>query len=211
MNDSSAFDTLARYRLVPVIVCGDASRAADLGKALVDGGLPIAEVTLRTPTALDAIEQLAANDQLLVGAGTVLSIDAAQQAIDRGAKFIVSPGLDEQVVQFCLARGVAVLPGVATPSELQHALGLGLSAVKFFPAEAIGGVRLLKALAGPFPGVRFVPTGGISADNLGDYLHVRSVLACGGSWMVKQDWIDDGKFAELRSAVRQAVELATSS
>jgi 2-dehydro-3-deoxyphosphogluconate aldolase / (4S)-4-hydroxy-2-oxoglutarate aldolase len=201
MHDEALISELARHRVIPLIVSEDASRAKGLGDALVAGGLPVAEVALRTNAALDIIEQLARNDKLLVGAGTVLSAEAAQQVIDRGARFVVSPGLDESVVNFCRDRDVFALPGVATATELQQALRLGLEVVKFFPAEAIGGVPLLKALAGPFPDVRFVPTGGISADNLANYLALPSVVACGGSWMVRQDWIEAGRFEQITVAL----------
>lgn len=200
-------ETLATHRLVPVIVLDEASQAEPLANALVAGGLPVAEVTLRTPAGIEAIAALKSRDDLLLGAGTVLSAEQAVAAIDAGAKFIVSPGLDEQVVAACAERKVPICPGVSTATELQRAVNLGLKLVKFFPAEAIGGVKLLKALSAPFPGVQFVPTGGIGAGNVRDYLAVPSVLACGGSWMVKRDWIERGEWDTLTNCVREAVLL----
>jgi 2-dehydro-3-deoxyphosphogluconate aldolase/(4S)-4-hydroxy-2-oxoglutarate aldolase len=207
---SDCLAAIARHRVVPVIVCDSPQHADPLADALAEGGLPVAEVTLRTPAALDVIAQLARKPQLLVGAGTVLTVADAKRAIESGAQFVVSPGFDRQVVDYCLAARVTVLPGVATATELQQALAAGVEVVKFFPAEAIGGTTLLKALAAPFPQLRFVPTGGIDAENLHHYLSIPAVLACGGSWMVRRDWINGGDFAAVAAATRAAVELAQS-
>lgn len=211
MTGSHELATITKVRLVPVIVCDDPTAADPLSAALVEGGLPIAEVTLRTPAAFDIIERMAKHSGLLVGAGTVLSAEQADRAIEAGAAFVVSPGLDEGVLSACQRRDVPVLPGVATASEVQQAVNLGLQNLKFFPAEAIGGTKLLKALSGPFPKVRFVPTGGIGPENLKDYLSLPAVLACGGSWMAPRDWIQRGEWERLTQAVREAVQLVAKS
>ncbi|MEN1677980.1 MAG: bifunctional 4-hydroxy-2-oxoglutarate aldolase/2-dehydro-3-deoxy-phosphogluconate aldolase [Planctomycetota bacterium] len=197
--------------LIPVVVIDDVAQAVPLGEALVEAGLPVAEVTLRTPAALGAIERMAAVENLLVGAGTVLNADQAKRAIDAGARFVISPGLDEAVVQCCHDRDIPAAPGIATATEAQRAVGLGLELVKFFPAEAIGGAALLKALAAPFAGLRFIPTGGVSASNLTDYLSLPSVAACGGSWMVRREWLRDGQWDRVKESVRDAVAIASET
>ncbi|MGI9455537.1 MAG: bifunctional 4-hydroxy-2-oxoglutarate aldolase/2-dehydro-3-deoxy-phosphogluconate aldolase [Aeoliella sp.] len=210
MSNVSPIDIIRKLRLVPVIVCDDPTYADDLAGALVEGGLPLAEVTLRTPTAFQTIERMAACNNVMVGAGTVLSVEQAEQAIDSGAQFIVSPGLDESVVRHCQDRRVPVLPGVATATELQRAINMGLDLVKFFPAQAIGGVGLLNYFAGPFPQMKFMPTGGITLDNLLNYLRQSMVVACGGNWMVKRDWIKEEKFQAIAKSVREAVDIIRS-
>jgi 2-dehydro-3-deoxyphosphogluconate aldolase / (4S)-4-hydroxy-2-oxoglutarate aldolase len=196
-------------RLVPVVVLDDVERAQDLGDALVSGGLPCAEVTFRTTAAAAAIRVLARRDDMLVGAGTVLRPDQVDAAVDAGARFVVSPGLDASVVNRCRERNVPALPGVATASELQWALNLGLTTLKFFPAEAMGGLATVKALAAPFPEVRFVPTGGVNRDNAPAYLAHPSVAAVGGSWMVAPDLVRAGAFDEITRRTRDAVALAS--
>ena len=171
-------------RIVPVVVINHAERAPALGEALVAGGLAVAEVTFRTPAAPDAIRRLAANPNLLVGAGTVLTAGQVDQAVDAGARFIVSPGFSAPVVKRALHHELPVFPGAVTPTEIMAALDHGLTTLKFFPANVYGGVAALKALAAPFPQVRFIPTGGVSTSNLADYLQLASVAAVGGSWMV---------------------------
>ena len=194
--------------VVPVVAIQDAKDAKPLANALVEGGLPCAEITFRTAAAADAIKAMAdAYPEMLVGAGTVITVEQAQQAIDNGAKFIVSPGLDEEVVQYCQEAGVPVTPGIITPTELQKALKLGLEVVKFFPAEASGGVKYLKALGGPFPQVKFIPTGGVSTSNLTDYLALPQVVACGGSWLVKKTMIAAGEFDTIEQLAREAIAL----
>lgn len=205
MSESSVLKIIAQHKLIPVIVCDQPSRAEPLADALMYGGLPVAEVTLRTPDALDAIGEMAKVEGVLTGAGTVLSAEQAEQALDRGAAFLVSPGYDEGVVAVGRERGVPVIPGIATATELQRAVNQGVKLVKFFPAEAIGGLPLLKAIAGPFPDVQFVPTGGISTENVKQYLAHPAVVACGGSWMVRRDWIQNEEWASLTNCVRQAV------
>ena len=201
-----AVATIRRARLLPVLVIDDADRAEPLGAALLEGGLPVAEVTFRTPAAVAAIERLAGSTpSLLVGAGTVRTRAQAARAVDAGARFVVSPGLDRGVVEYCLERDVAVHPGVCTPTEVQAALGLGITVLKFFPAEAMGGVRFLEALAGPFQDAEFIPTGGIDAAKLPAYLGSRRVIACGGSWMAPRGWIAGGAFDRIREEVARAV------
>ncbi|MCA8908746.1 MAG: bifunctional 4-hydroxy-2-oxoglutarate aldolase/2-dehydro-3-deoxy-phosphogluconate aldolase [Rhodospirillaceae bacterium] len=200
---------LLRHRLVPVIALNDAGHAEPLGRALVGGGLPVAEVTFRTAAAAESIHRMAsALPELVVGAGTVLTPDQVDAAVDAGARFIVSPGTSARVLARCAERGVPALPGVATSSDIMAALDHGAEIVKFFPAEAAGGLPVLKALAAPFGQVRFVPTGGITPGNLASYLAHPKVVACGGTWMVKTDVIDRGAFDEVEAAVREAVKLA---
>jgi 2-dehydro-3-deoxyphosphogluconate aldolase/(4S)-4-hydroxy-2-oxoglutarate aldolase len=208
---SSVLDLLASYRLVPVVVLERADDAWPLGQALKAGGLPCAEVTFRTAAAEEAIREMSKDPDLLVGAGTVLSADQVDAAVAAGASFIVSPGLSAEVVRRCKQLGVPVLPGVATPTEVMTAIDADLDAVKFFPAEANGGVATLRALSAPFPKMRFVPTGGVTFDNLGGYLAVRSVLAVGGSWMVAPALIAAGDFEEITRLTSDAVGLVRAA
>jgi len=196
---------LGDHALVPVVVLDDPAAALPLGQALIDGGLPVAEVTLRTPEALKGIQELAGHGGLLVGAGTVLTPGQVDLAVAAGARFVVSPGLSRAVVERCRAVGVPVLPGAVTATEVQAAIELGLEAVKFFPAGTSGGPAAVAALAAPFGGLRFVPTGGIDAGNAGDYLALPSVLAVGGSWMVPRAAIKAGDFARVRELTSAAV------
>ena len=194
--------------IVPVVAIEDAMDAKPLADALVKGGLPCAEITFRTAAAADAIKAMTdAYPEMLVGAGTVITVEQARKAIECGAKFIVSPGLDQEVVQYCQEQGVPVTPGIITPTELQKALKLGLEVVKYFPAEAAGGVKFLKALGGPFKQVKFMPTGGISTANLTDYLALPQVVACGGSWLVKKNMIAAGEFDKIEQLAREAIAL----
>jgi len=204
----TTLDTLCATRLVPVVVLDDAADAGRLGDALVDGGLPVAEVTFRTAAAADAIRVLADRGDILVGAGTVLTPDQVDQAVAAGATFVVSPGLSRAVVERCREHGVLPLPGAVTATEIQAAMELGLTTVKFFPAGASGGARAIAALAAPFGGVTFVPTGGVGPDDLGEYLSIPAVAAVGGSWMVPRDRIRAGDFDEVRRLTAQAVALA---
>jgi 2-dehydro-3-deoxyphosphogluconate aldolase/(4S)-4-hydroxy-2-oxoglutarate aldolase len=196
---------LGRDRLLPVVVLDDAAAAVPLGHAIRSGGLSCIEITLRTPAALDAIAALAREGELLVGAGTVLTRDQAERAIAAGARFVVSPGLSASVVSHCLDVGVPVFPGVATPTEIQAALELGVQVVKFFPADILGGLAAIKALAGPFGDVRFVPTGGVSPDNVSAYLRHPSVLAVGGSWMATRAAIAAADWGAITALVSAAV------
>jgi 2-dehydro-3-deoxyphosphogluconate aldolase / (4S)-4-hydroxy-2-oxoglutarate aldolase len=207
----SALDGLCAHGVVPVVVLEQPSAARRLGAALRAGGLPVAEVTFRTAAAGEAIRALADDPALLVGAGTVIRPEQVDEAVAAGARFIVSPGLSERVVERCREHGVPVVPGVATASDVMAALDLGLDVLKLFPAEACGGVATLKALAGPFPGVRFVPTGGISAANAGSYLALPSVAAVGGSWMVAPQLVRSGDFDAVRRLAGEAVALVAEA
>ena len=194
--------------VVPVVVLNDAKDAAPLAKALCDGGLPCAEVTFRTEAAEESIRIMATQfPQMLIGAGTVLAIDQVDRAVAAGAKFIVSPGFDPEIVDYCIEKGILVLPGCITPSEVAQAVKRGLSVIKFFPAEQFGGVATIKALAAPYTSVRFMPTGGVSAKNLADYLGFKKIVACGGSWMVKGNMIAAGEFDKIKEMTAEAVAL----
>jgi 2-dehydro-3-deoxyphosphogluconate aldolase/(4S)-4-hydroxy-2-oxoglutarate aldolase len=197
--------TLASLRVVPVVVIERAADAGTLGSALKAGGLPCAEVTFRTEAAAEAIRILAQDPDLLVGAGTVLDPQQVDRALEAGARFMVSPGFSPTVVRHCLQVGVPVYPGVATPTELQMALEAGVTVVKFFPAEASGGVRGLAAMSAPFSMMRFIPTGGVTPANLASYLEQRSVIAVGGSWMVAPELLAHRDFEEVTRRVAAAV------
>lgn len=194
-------------KIVPVVAIGDVSQAEPLADALTAGGLPCAEITLRTEAGLASIERLRDRDGFLVGAGTVHSVSQAEQVVDAGAQFVVSPGFNPKTVQRCLEKQVPIFPGISSPTDLEMALEFGLEVVKFFPAEAMGGIKTLKAFHGPYHTVRFMPTGGISPANLADYLSLPYVIACGGSWMVKSDLIDAGRFDEITQLTRDALNL----
>lgn len=194
--------------VVPVVVLNDVKDAAPLAKALCEGGLPCAEVTFRTEAAEESIRIMAEQfPEMLLGAGTVLTIDQVDRAVAAGAKFIVSPGFDPEIVDYCLAKDILVLPGCITPSEVAQAVKRGLGVVKFFPAEQFGGVATIKALAAPYTNIKFMPTGGISAKNLADYLGFGKIVACGGSWMVKGDMIAAGEFEKIKEMTAEAVAL----
>ena len=193
--------------IVPVVKINRASDAVPLAKALCDGGLPCAEVTFRTDAAADAIRAMTeAFPEMLVGAGTVLTTAQADAAMAAGAKFLVSPGLNPAVVKYCVEKGYPITPGCANPSDIEQALALGLDVVKFFPAEAAGGLPMIKAMSAPYGNLKFMPTGGINANNLKTYLDFPKILACGGSWMVKPEMIDSGDFDGIRKLTQQAVE-----
>lgn len=199
---------IARLRIVPVIAIHSIEHAAPLAEALCAGGLPCAEVTFRTAAAADSIKTMAQRDDLLVGAGTVITPEQVDRAIDNGARFIITPGVSPAVIEHCLKRDVPIVPGIATPSEIMQVLSFGLTTMKFFPAEAAGGIPMLSALSAPFGLVRFIPTGGIGVHNVRDYLQLKSVLACGGSWLVASKLYADGDFNAVTKAVKEAVELA---
>ncbi len=203
-------DKMFSVRIVPVVVLHDAKDAEPLGRALMAGGLPVAEVTFRTAAAADSIRAMSAVDGLMVGAGTVLNPAQVEQAVDAGASFIVSPGLRRDVVLAAQAAGIPVLPGAVTPSEIMAAQELGLDTVKFFPANVYGGAAAIKALSAPFGGMRFVPTGGVSVSNLSDYLSLSCVPAVGGSWMVPVDAIREGAFDRVSELCRDAVAAAAA-
>lgn len=195
-------DRLHSLKLIPVVALEDADDAEPLADALCVGGLSVAEITLRTDSAIDVIRRLCARDDFLLGAGTVHSAEQAEEVIEAGVQFVVTPGFNPRTVAWCQQNNVPVFPGVATPTDLEMALEHNIEVVKFFPAETLGGVEALKALSGPYSKVRFIPTGGISTSNLSDYLALPGVLACGGSWMVKADDWD-----QTTRLTAQAVEL----
>ena len=200
-----------KLRLVPVLVIDDARQAVALGRALRDGGLPCAEITFRTPAALESIRRMAeACPDLLVGAGTVLTPGQAQSAREAGARFIVSPGFGPAVVDYCLEQSIPVFPGVCTPTEIELALSKGLRVLKFFPAEPIGGLPYLKAIAAPYGDVLFIPTGGINLTNLPTYLKSKSVLACGGSWMAPAELVASGEFERIRLETARACSVVSA-
>ncbi len=206
MNE--VLEQFAKYGVVPVVVLDDAKDALPLADALLEGGLPLAEVTFRTDAAEESIRQMTKqHPEMLIGAGTVLSAEQANRAVSAGAKFIVSPGTNPEVVEFCLDNNIPVTPGVCTPSEVEAGLGFGLDVLKFFPAEQAGGVAFIKALSAPYRNVKFMPTGGISPSNLKDYLACPAVLACGGSWMVKGQLIKDGNFTEITRLCKEVRSL----
>ena len=205
----AALERFSALRILPVIVIDDPDDAVPLAGALAAGGLPCAEVTLRTPRAVEALRRIAAEQpDVLVGAGTVLTPGQAAEARGAGARFVVAPGFNPAVVDYCLSVDLPVFPGVCTPTEVEMALGSGLSVVKFFPAEPMGGLAFLKAIAAPYTGVSFIPTGGIGPANLASYLAFSRVVACGGSWMAPNDWIAARHFDRIRDTTRAAVEIA---
>lgn len=195
-------------KLVPVVVLEDAKDALPLAKALIDGGLPVAEVTFRTAAAADSIRAISeAYPEMLVGAGTVTNLEQAKTAVAVGAKFLVTPGFSDEVTRYAVEHEIPIFPGTCTPTEVMQAMGYGLKVVKFFPASQYGGLNTIKALAGPFPAMRFMPTGGINAGNVKEYLADKHIIACGGSWMVKGDLIAAGKFDEIQRLTQEAVAL----
>lgn len=205
-------EKIGRIGIVPVVAIEDAADAVPLGQALLDGGLPCAEITFRTAAAADAIKAMStAFPDIMVGAGTVLTVAQAEQAKAAGVKFIVTPGFDAAVVDWCLANDMPITPGVMTPTDINQALAKGLTLLKFFPAEVAGGIKALKAIGGPYVGVKFIPTGGINANNLADYLSVPSVHACGGSFMVKKQLIADGQFETIKEMAQAAVNIVKAA
>jgi 2-dehydro-3-deoxyphosphogluconate aldolase/(4S)-4-hydroxy-2-oxoglutarate aldolase len=199
------FEALSQIGLVPVITIERAEDAVPLARALLDGDVGCAEITFRTTAAAEAIRRMISEvREILVGAGTVLTVQQAKQAIQAGAQYIVSPGFDAAVVDWCLEHNIPVLPGVATPTEINMALVRGVKLLKFFPAEELGGVRMLKALYAPYQEVQFIPTGGINARNLAEYLALPNVVACGGSWMATSRMISEGQFDEIARLAREA-------
>lgn len=209
---NKVLEEIQKIGIVPVVVLDDEKDAKPLAKALCDGGLPCAEVTFRTKAAEESIRIMAKEyPQMLVGAGTVLTIEQVDRAIEAGAKFIVSPGLNPKIVSYCMEKGIPVTPGCQTPSDIEKALELGLDVVKFFPAEPAGGLPMIKALAAPYTDVMFMPTGGINPKNVVDYLKFDRILACGGSWMVKGDLVKEGKFDEITALVKEAAKIVSDS
>jgi 2-dehydro-3-deoxyphosphogluconate aldolase/(4S)-4-hydroxy-2-oxoglutarate aldolase len=209
-----AFASLTKilnHRIIPVVAIQDVGHALPLADALIRGGLPCAEITFRTAAAAAAIEAIAKRGDIDVGAGTVLKVDQVKQAVDAGATFIVSPGFNPKVVGYCIDNGIPVTPGVSNPTDIEMALDFGLEILKFFPAEAFGGLKTLKAMSAPYTMMRFIPTGGIGPDNVLDYLKHPKVAACGGSWMVKSDLIAGGQFERITELTREAVAIAAQA
>jgi len=205
---SDMHDAIKAVGLVPVIKLDRVEDAEPLGKALMAGGLRVTEITFRTDAAAESIRLLRAKfPDMIVGAGTILTLDQAKASVDAGSSFAVTPGFNPKIVEFFQSKGIPVVPGVNSPTQVEMGLEMGLKVLKFFPAEASGGVSMLKALQGPYADVRFMPTGGIDESNLASYLALRNVLACGGTWMVKDELIRQGKFDEIALLSRQAVEL----
>ncbi|WKY59164.1 bifunctional 4-hydroxy-2-oxoglutarate aldolase/2-dehydro-3-deoxy-phosphogluconate aldolase [Vibrio sp. SNU_ST1] len=203
-------EQLAKLKIIPVIAINRAEDAIPLGKILVENGMPCAEITLRTECAIEAIHIMRkAYPNMLIGSGTVLTNEQVDASIEAGVDFIVSPGFNPRTVQYCIDKGVAIVPGVNNPSLVEQAMEMGLRTLKFFPAEPSGGTAMLKALTAVYP-VKFMPTGGVSLNNVDDYLSISSVLACGGTWMVPTSLIDDGKWEELGKLIRDAVESVTN-
>ena len=200
------------YAVVPVVVLDDAEDAAPLAEALIKGGLPCAEVTFRTEAAEESIRIMNKKyPEMLVGAGTVLTTEQVDRAVAAGAKFIVSPGFDPEIVDYCMEKNIPVFPGCVSPSEVAQAVKRGLKVVKFFPAEQAGGLAMLKAMAAPYTMLKFMPTGGINTKNLKEYLGFSKILCCGGSWMVKGDMIKNKEFDKITEMTREATELAAAA
>lgn len=204
---ATVFAMLRAFGVVPVVTIDDADRAAGVGEALLAGGLPCAEITLRTAAAPAAIAAVtAAHPDMLIGAGTVMTLDHAEQAVAAGSRFIVTPGFDDTIVDWCVARGVPIAPGVMTPTEINMARRRGLRFLKFFPAEAAGGARAIAAIGAAYPDIEFMPTGGITTDNLAAYLGLSNVAACGGSWVTPRAAIEAGDDGEIERRAAAAVE-----
>lgn len=195
-------------RIIPVVKIDDAKDAEALAEALVNGGLPCAEITFRTDAAAEAIRKMKEKfPEMLVGAGTVLKTEQVDAAIDAGAEFIVSPGLNPKTVKYCQKKNIPILPGIATASEIELAMELGLTAVKFFPAEVNGGIKAVKALAAPYTEMQFMPTGGVNPGNVQEYLAFDKIIACGGTWMIPEELMKNKAFDKIEILTKEAVEL----
>ena len=204
--------TLGGYKIIPVVKIDDVNTAIPLADALIEGGLPIAEITFRTDCAAEVIRLLKEKrPQMIIGAGTVLNAETAKRALDSGADFIVSPGFDYETATFCKEKGVVYIPGCVTPTEIMAAVNAGLSIVKFFPAETFGGIKAINALSAAFPNIKFMPTGGIDENNIAQYLKNKSVFCCGGSFMVKSNLLQSGDFKEVTRLTKLAVDIANQS
>lgn len=209
---NQVLEQIEKIGIVPVVVLNDAKDAEPLAGALCGGGLACAEVTFRTGAAEESIRIMSEKfPGMLVGAGTVLTTEQVDRAVAAGAKFIVSPGLNPRIVRYCVEKGILITPGCTSPSDIEQALENGLEVVKFFPAEPAGGLKMIKALAAPYVGVKFMPTGGINQNNVREYLAYDRILACGGSWMVKSDLVDAGQFDEIEKLARECVEIVKES
>jgi 2-dehydro-3-deoxyphosphogluconate aldolase/(4S)-4-hydroxy-2-oxoglutarate aldolase len=204
-------ETIGQHRLVPIITIDSADHALPLADALVAGGLPVMEVTFRTPAAEASIRAIAKRGDVLIGAGTVLSVDLVKKAVDAGATFMVTPGFDPKVVEYCVSNKIPITPGTITPTDLSMALNHGVTTVKFFPAESFGGIKTLKAIAAPFGMMTFLPTGGITPATLRDYLSFKPVLAVGGSWFATRELLAAGRYDEIARLTRDAVAMVKSA
>ncbi len=207
----NVLEEIGLLRIIPIVAIQNAKDAGPLADALIKGGLPCAEITFRTEAALDAIRAVAEKRDMLVGAGTVLKIDQVKAAVDAGVRFIVTPGFNSKVVEYCVKNEIPVTPGVCTPTDIEMAMDFGLTVVKYFPAEAFGGLKTIKALSGPYHMMRFIPTGGVNIHNLREYLDFPKVFACGGSWMVKSDLISAAKFTEITELTAEALNVAAQA
>lgn len=206
MSYSDVVKRIHDLGILPVIAIEDPDKAVPLAKALCEGGLPAAEITFRTACAKEAIIRIReALPDMLVGAGTVLTKEQVDDALEAGVEFIVTPGFNPEIVKYAISKGAIIMPGTATPGEMEQAMSLGLEIVKFFPAEQNGGIAKLKAVAAPYSKLKFIPTGGVNAQNLVDYIKFPKIVACGGTWMVKKDLIDAGNWAEIKRLTEEAV------
>ena len=208
---SDILEQLKKMRIMPIVAIQDAKDSMQLADTLIEGGLPCAEITFRTAAAIDAMRIMAQRGDILVGAGTVLKVDQVKAAVDAGAQFMVSPGFNPKVAGYCVENNIIITPGISTPSDIEAALDFGIEVLKFFPAEAFGGLKTLKAMSGPYATVKFIPTGGISPMNLLDYLQFSKVLACGGTWMAKSALISEGKFDQILCNTKEAVSLVETA
>ena len=205
-------EQIQKTGIIPVVVLDDAKDAEPLARALCEGGLPCAEVTFRTEAAEECIRIMSEKfPEMFVGAGTILTTEQVDRAVAAGAKFIVSPGLNPRIVKYCVEKGIVITPGCANASDMEQALENGLEVVKFFPAEPAGGLNMIKALAAPYVGLKFMPTGGISPKNVRDYLAYNRIIACGGSWMVKNDLVKAGDFAAITELAKECVQIVKES
>ena len=205
---NAVLEQFQKIGIIPVVVLDDAKDAEPLGRALMEGGLPCAEVTFRTAAAEESIRIMSEKfPDMLVGAGTVLTTEQVDRAVAAGAKFIVSPGINPKVVEYCVKKNIPITPGTCNPSNVETALEFGLDVVKFFPAEPAGGLKYIKAIAAPYVGMKFMPTGGINAENVKDYLKYHRILTCGGSWMVKGDLIKAGDFEKIKELTAEAAQI----
>lgn len=208
---NSILEDISKIGLMPVIKLYDIAKATNLANALTKGGIPIAEITFRAEGADKAISAIASRmPNMLVGAGTVINRNQAALAIDSGAKYIVCPGFVPEVVKYCIDKNICVIPGCTNASEISMAINFGLDVVKFFPAEAMGGIKVIKALSGPFPNIKFIPTGGIDTDNILEYLSFKNVIACGGSWMVPQKLLENNDWDGIITLASKAIKCVNS-
>ncbi len=200
------FEKIKEFKIIPVAIINNVNDAIPLGKALIEAGLPVIEVTFRTEAAAESIKKLTKElPNLFVGAGTVLKVDQVKKAVEAGAQFIVTPGFNPKVVDYCVEQNIPIIPGLNTPTMVEWALDRGVKVVKFFPANLSGGPKMLRSLAGPYPDMRFMPTGGINNDSLNKYLELPNVIACGGSWIVRKELISEGKFEEIKKLIKEAI------